>query len=694
MLDIPESIKSLFKSDNTTNDTRRHLKLYFYNKDVPLSPSGELLPIDQEPCYVIDNKQVLTEALTITESLCESDDLKFGECNASQFEITVADVLIDLSGKEFIFTIEVGGYEMAMGIYRVESFVRLESDRRKKKITAYNRMRRFQTDVTAWYQGLNFPMTLKSLRDSLCGHIGIEQVDTSLPLDNMLISKTIKPEQLSGLKVLQAICEINGCFGQIDKTGRVKYVSLENASLFPSEDLFPDDNLFPSQMSQGETLSFYKQSETSYEDYTVRPIDKVQIRQEEGDIGGWSHEEGTNCYVVQGNFLAYGKSSEELDRIADVIYDQISGRLYRPCKIVSPALPWVEVGDGIICYTTDDVIETYCLKRTLNGIQGMMDTYEARGSLELEENTGIRSEIVQLEGKAAVIKKSVEEVSVKVTDLKEYAEAQFKVTSNEISAEVKRAQEAESSLSVKANEIALRVSEKVSRGEVTSELNSELKITGHRIELTTGNFIITAKNFTVDESGNSVFSGNISGASFIGGNINIGNGKFKVNSSGIVEASDAVIRAAAFNSTGIIYAEKGIECNGEIEAGTGSFGGVNAIGIYCTGTVYGKDWQYISDGRCKENIQKISPEECYEIVSRLQPVAYKLIDCDIHGVGFIAQDVKTVLRELHLDYALVGYYEKEDIYTLPYGNYIAILAGAIQYINLRKDEWTWKNEKN
>lgn len=694
MLDIPESIKSLFKSDNTTNDTRRHLKLYFYNKDVPLSPSGELLPIDQEPCYVIDNKQVLTEALTITESLCESDDLKFGECNAAQFEITVADVLIDLSGKEFIFTIEVGGYEMAMGIYRVESFVRLESDRRKKKITAYNRMRRFQTDVTAWYQGLNFPMTLKSLRDSLCGHIGIEQVDTSLPLDNMLISKTIEPEQLSGLKVLQAICEVNGCFGQIDKTGRVKYVSLENASLFPSEDLFPEDNLFPSQMSQGETLSFYKQSETSYEDYTVRPIDKVQIRQEEGDIGGWSHEEGTNCYVVQGNFLAYGKSSEELDRIADVIYDQISGRLYRPCKIVGPALPWVEVGDGIICYTTDDVIETYCLKRTLKGIQGMMDTYEARGSLELEENTGIRSEIVQLEGKAAVIKKSVEEVSVKVTDLKEYAEAQFKVTSNEISAEVKRAQEAESSLSVKANEIALRVSEKVSRGEVTSELNSELKITGHRIELTTGNFIITAKNFTVDESGNSVFSGNISGASFIGGNINIGNGKFKVNSSGIVEASDAVIRAAAFNSTGIIYAEKGIECNGEIEAGTGSFGGVNARGIYCTGTVYGKDWQYISDGRCKENIQKISPEECYEIVSRLQPVAYKLIDCDIHGVGFIAQDVKTVLRELHLDYALVGYYEKEDIYTLPYGNYIAILAGAIQYINLRKDEWTWKNAKN
>lgn len=104
------------------------------------------------------------------------------------------------------------------------------------------------------------------------------------------------------------------------------------------------------------------------------------------------------------NFLVYGKSSEELNEIADVVYTQISGRLYRPCKIAGPALPWVEVGDGIVCYTTDDVIETYCLKRTLKGIQGMMDTYEAKGSLELEETSGIRSEIIQLEGKAAVIK--------------------------------------------------------------------------------------------------------------------------------------------------------------------------------------------------------------------------------------------------------------------------------------------------
>ena len=78
----------------------------------------------------------MSESLAITESLCESDGLTFGECNAAQLEITVADVLQDLTGLEFVATVEVGGYELMLGVYIVKSFVR-QADRRKKKITAY-----------------------------------------------------------------------------------------------------------------------------------------------------------------------------------------------------------------------------------------------------------------------------------------------------------------------------------------------------------------------------------------------------------------------------------------------------------------------------------------------------------------------------------------------------------------------------
>ena len=53
----------------------------------------------------------------------------------------------------------------------------------------------------------------------------------------------------------------------------------------------------------------------------------------------------------------------------------------------------------------------------------------------------------------------------------------------------------------------------VTKGELVEELNSELKIDGNCISLTTGNFTINSKNLTLDSSGNATFSGTITGAS-------------------------------------------------------------------------------------------------------------------------------------------------------------------------------------
>lgn len=565
MLAVPEEIKKIFWQDNINEKTWRKWKLRFFDSDIQmiypedtLFPADDLFPVEQEPFYTIDNGQMQTESLKITESLCESDTLTYGECNAAQFEVTVADVLQDLTGKEFMVSVEVGDYEMSMGIYTVEQFTR-QADRRMKKITAYDRMRKFSTDVSTWYQGLKFPMSLREFRCSLCEYVGIKQIDVNLPLDDMQVAKTIEPEQLNGLDVIQAICELNGCFGHMDKTGRLKYQFLNKSGLYPSEILMPSDELFPSDLSDSENteqIAFYKQSETTYEDYVTQTINRVQIRQEEGDIGALYPNDtgGSNTYVVEGNFLVYGKSADDLATIASSVYDQISGISYRPCKIVTAGLPWVEVGDGLVCYTSDDVIETYCLKRTISGIQGMMDTFEASGSSDYEENFDIQSQITQLEGKAAVIKKNVEEVSVRVTDLKNYTEAQFKVTAEAITAEVTRAKneeeklssritqtseaitlevsratKAEEALSTKitqtADAITLEVNKKVSKGQVTENLNSELKITGNKIEMTTGHFVIDSKNLKVTEQGDLEASGKITAQSGRIGNWTIdGNG--------------------------------------------------------------------------------------------------------------------------------------------------------------------------
>jgi hypothetical protein len=534
VLNIPEEIKALYRRPNSSLDTWHTFKMRFYDKNInflypgdDVFPSDDLFPVDDTPIYTIDGTQVPDDNLVLTQVLCSTESLSFGQCGSAMVEVTVADVLMDLTGKWFTLSIEAGGYEMMLGIYKVDSFER-QADITKKKIIAYDRMLNFAVDVSAWYHGLTFPMSLKQFRTSLCEYVGVQQRESTLPLDDMQITKTIDPSKLSGRDVMKAICEINGCFGQIDMTGRFKYVFLGASGLFPSEELFPSEDLFPSQL-EGETLSHYKPSETTYEDFLVYGIDKVQIRQEEGDVGA-SYGAGNNAYTIQGNFIVYGKSSVELMNIVATVHGIISQKIYRPCKIVTAALPWVEPGDGIICYTSDDVIETYCLKRTIKGIQAMMDTFEAQGTRERKENFGIQTQIIQLEGKTAIIKKSVEEVSVRVTDLKEYTEAQFKVTADQILAEVTRAKQAEASLSIRADQIALsvtnlandtnsrfeqtaeQISLKVSKGEVSSQLSVEsdkVTISGNRL-------IVNSTNFQLDGNGNATFSGNVDAANIYG----------------------------------------------------------------------------------------------------------------------------------------------------------------------------------
>lgn len=53
----------------------------------------------------------------------------------------------------------------------------------------------------------------------------------------------------------------------------------------------------------------------------------------------------------------------------------------------------------------------------------------------------------------------------------------------------------------------------VQKGDVVNQVNSELKISGNSIALTTGHFTISAKNLTLDSAGNATFSGTVKAAS-------------------------------------------------------------------------------------------------------------------------------------------------------------------------------------
>lgn len=612
MLDIPEKVRQLCRKNNDSPETEKTLKLSFFSTQIDalypsndLYPSGNLYPSGTgEPWLTIEGDQIYGETLELTESLCLNNRITWGSCEAAKFSITVSGVEEALTGCEFIAVLSIGSYQMAYGIYTVESAVRQE-DRTKRKITAYDRMIRFDIDVSGWYHAM-YPdnqqvHTIKELRDSLCDYVGVSQHFCELMNDDMEVGKTIDPETLSGRDVLKAICEINGVFGHIDRTGVLAYVRLQETGLYPSEETYPSETLYPrGAWDYAEDIDFYRS--ITYEDYLIDGIDQVQVRQEEGDIGAVVGS-GKNAYIVEGNFLAYGLGSADLTKLAWSIYDVIAGRSYRPAKISTYAMPWIEVGDGLRAVTTDMEVATFVLTRTMSGIQAMMDTVEAKGTKTQKQSFGVQSEIIQLKGKTAVIIKNVDEVSAAVTDLEKDTTAKIKVVSDQITAEVKRAEAAEASLSIKADQILTSVTDlrtntssrfeqtanqialKVSKGEVSSQISVEsggVDIKGNRFSWSSTYSSMTADGKLSAVSGS--FSGDITANAFktVDGSIVLANGKLTITGAeinGTTNTSTIGCKTLSANNGNIST----LDCQ------TGNISSVNANSIWCGGDINCKE---------------------------------------------------------------------------------------------------------
>lgn len=686
MLSIPQDTKALFHSDSA----RKKFKLTFYEDNYDsLYPSEMLFPEDSlypsehgEPWLIIENDRIVSESLKISEALCSEQDLTFGACESSECQITVADVIEDLTGKEFVLSAEIGGYNMTLGIYTVKSFKR-QSDRRKRLITAYDRMERFNTDVSVWYESLSFPITVKTMRDSLCQYIGIEQENTELLFDSLSISKTIQTEQISGLDVLKAICEINGVFGHISRSGKMQYIQLQQTGLYPSEMLFPDDNLFPSELDRPyETITTYKQP-ARYEDYVVNGIDSLTIRAEKGDIGA-NVGSGMNPYAIEGNFLAYGKSSQELLNIAQSLLPRIKGRIYRPVSVDCNCMPWLEVGDAIRLITGDDLIESFVMRRTISGCQAMRDRLESTGSQNRKEEFSIQKQIIQLEGKTAIISKNVEEVYVEVSNLKEDTNSKLSVMADQITAEVARATEAEGKLSASIKANADKIELKVSAGDVSSQISLEkdaVTIRSNRLSWQsdkssmTANGLLTCENI---KATNGTFSGTITGSTITGGTITGTTIEGNTITGGTISGTTITggtiigseIRAKSIEAIGTVavkvFSAERIDCEGSMDAHT-----VNVDYLR-----YGMATQG-SDRRLKENIKTISQADSIKLIESLNPVSYRFRYDGNPGIGFIAQEVEEVERSLNLDWKLyeVG---KDGFYSIPYLHFIPILTSGIQ----------------
>lgn len=447
----------------------------------------------------ITNVELHQEQFELTESICSESELTIGSCEAAVLKFTVSNIFLPMKDKMITVKTVIDNNTanpFQIGRYKVYSDTPT-ADRTKRDIVAYDSLYDvINADVAEWYNTLlpdkDSVTTMKAFRDSFFGYFGIEQADAQLVNDDMKVEKTVEPEELSGATVLNCICEINGCFGHIGRDSKFHYIYLEQEiqGLYPRNNLYPADDLYPREpksMRIGKNLYISAQ----YEDFLVKTIDKLQIRKEEDDIGVIVGS-GTNAYVIQDNFLVYGKGSEELTGIANNIYGKIRGIIYRPFSADCKGNPCIEVGDAVRLPTRYEIIESYVLKRTLKGIQALRDEYEATGEeYRSTQVNSVHKSIIQLKGKTNVLARTIEETNSKITDVESGLSSEIKQTATDIRAEVKntadglsssiqqnaesiatevkRANEAEGNLSTKITQTAESITSEVSKNYETKE---------------------------------------------------------------------------------------------------------------------------------------------------------------------------------------------------------------------------------
>lgn len=706
----------------------------------------------------IDNSMLEIGTFSLEESLCSESELKFGACEANCVKFTARNTAGNIIGKTISIEETIDGDSqnpMPYGVFKVASDVPT-ADRTKRQITAYDAMYDIiNTDVKSWYAGLSFPMTLKQFRDSFFAHLGIAQVETSLVNDSMTVNKTIVATQtedssavteessISGKTVVTAICEINGCFGNINRNGKFEYVFLKaiTSALYPAEDLFPADNVFPSDANTESMTGHYITFD--YEDFQSKAISQLEIKTSEDNAGAIVGTAGNN-YSITGNFLVSDKTGAELEQIANNLLPIMAQAAYTPIKSCTcVGNPCLTLGEPIRFNTTREIVETYLLQRTLTGVQSKRDSISAQGTqTHSAKVNSIRDTIESVERRTGKLERNADHLLSTYEDLEQQTSSKFEQTAKSISAEVDRAQKAEGQLDASL-ELKLGRDE---NDQVISMINAsadQIMLRGNRLIIESNNFqldgngrvsIIDSLNFIATSLGDDIVIIGLDAR----GRPMLQNIRIDLNSvtdqDGVAIGDHASTADHATTADSATTAESATQC---IKASTAYYlqgitssehvqisGNGNLIpsssSVYCgtnpnpfAGGYSSGGWKTTSDGRKKKDFRKLLEDDRFErFFELLQPMEYRLIENDekMH-MGFVAQDVEQAMTDCDIsenefyglehavfsekDFESNEEWEKfleqnggaNDMYTLCYQEFIALNTAMIQKLQNRCNDF-------
>lgn len=349
-----------------------------------------------------------------TELVNSETELTLGSVCASCVEATLiapgGALSIGTGTEVTTYTEYDDGSREQIGIFKLEKPTR--SSANTYKLVAYDRIVNFDIDLTSWLKSLKeaFPMTLQTFAEAVCTKCGVKLKNTYIPNGDLPIEYFVAGD-VTGRKLIRWIAEVATCFVRATPEGLIEFTWYKENSavkIGPSMKETEDVKQVP-----------YFEGSLSYEDYEVAPVQKVQIRNTDDDVGTiWPSdlEEG-NTYIVSSNMLLSNSSASNLQDVAQYIYQTLKDKTYVPCKVSIPRGSGIKAGDIVNVTDANGVVfDMYVMQRTVSGGK---ETLECTGSQNRGSTSVVNSSSYKdLEGRVLRIQTSVEGIKTEVKDTK------------------------------------------------------------------------------------------------------------------------------------------------------------------------------------------------------------------------------------------------------------------------------------
>ena len=319
------------------------------------------------------------------------------------------------------------GNRTKVGVFYAEKPTRTK--RNSYKVTAYDTMSKLDADFSGWLRAnqAQFPKTIWQLVQLACQRAGVTLASSSLPINGSYSVQAFYADDLTCRQIISWAAEAAGCYAHMNADGKLQFLTYTDKR--STAKITPD--------GASNSTAYYADS-LSYEDYTVKAIEKVQIRQSDSDVGVIYPDSttATNTYAVQGNLLLTTGTEANLKTVVQNLYNVLKNVTYTPCKVSVPSSSGFACGQ--IVHVKDArgrEFDTYLMSATISSGKA---SFESVGSASRESSSAVNSQSYKnLTGKMLEIKTSVDGLEVKASDLTgKYTD--LKATVDGLSSEVKK----------------------------------------------------------------------------------------------------------------------------------------------------------------------------------------------------------------------------------------------------------------